>query len=96
MTNIKPAEIKERVKAYLSQEIMARWLLLADNADDVDMWTMADFLPESEQGHIVFTTRSRQIAVKLASTNVVMVSEPDTETAVDIRDFCNCPKCQTQ
>ncbi|KAF7169684.1 hypothetical protein CNMCM6106_004524 [Aspergillus hiratsukae] len=84
MTDIKPAEVKEQVKAYLSQESMAKWLLLFDNADDMDMWTMTDFLPESERGHIVFTTRSRQIGVKLASPNVVMISEPHTETAVEI------------
>lgn len=45
---------------------------------------MADFLPESERGHILFTTRSRQIAVKLASSDVIMIPEPDTETAVEI------------
>jgi nucleoside phosphorylase/tetratricopeptide (TPR) repeat protein len=84
MTNTKPTEVKEQVKAYLSEERMTKWLLLFDNADDMEMWTMADFLPESERGHILFTTRSRQIAVRLASSNVVMISEPDIETAVEI------------
>ncbi|RHZ65358.1 uncharacterized protein CDV56_109374 [Aspergillus thermomutatus] len=84
MTDTKPAEVKEQVKAYLSQESTAKWLFIFDNADDLEMWTMADFLPESERGHILFTTRSRQIAVKLASSDVIMIPEPDTETAVEI------------
>ncbi|GFF37577.1 G. violaceus kinesin [Aspergillus udagawae] len=84
MTDKKPAEVKEQVKAYLSQQSTANWLLIFDNADDMEMWTMADFLPESERGHILFTTRSRQIAVRLASSNVIMISEPDTETAAEI------------
>ncbi|GIK01229.1 hypothetical protein Aspvir_005261 [Aspergillus viridinutans] len=84
ITDPKPAEVKQQLKAYLSQENTARWLLIFDNADDMEMWTMADFLPESERGHILFTTRSRQIAVRLASSHVIMISEPDTETAVEI------------
>ncbi|KAF7170283.1 hypothetical protein CNMCM5623_002744 [Aspergillus felis] len=84
ITDLKPAEVKQQVKAYLSQESTPRWLLIFDNADDMEMWTMADFLPESERGHILFTTRSRQIAVRLASSHVIMISEPDTETAIEI------------
>lgn len=56
MTDTKPAEVKEQVKAYLSQESGAKWLLLFDNADDMEMWNkgntnslaLVDFLPESE------------------------------------------------
>ncbi|OJJ66803.1 hypothetical protein ASPBRDRAFT_97680, partial [Aspergillus brasiliensis CBS 101740] len=68
MTDIKPAEVKEKVKAYLSQESAGKWLVIFDNADDMGMWStnnttdtvLTDFLPESEQGHILFTTRSRK------------------------------------
>ncbi|KAB8253481.1 P-loop containing nucleoside triphosphate hydrolase protein, partial [Aspergillus pseudonomiae] len=92
MTDIKPAEVKEKVKAYLSQESAGKWLLLFDNADDMEMWSkdntndsvLTDFLPQSEQGHILFTTRSRKVAVKLASSHVITISEPNTETAVKI------------
>ncbi|THC88361.1 hypothetical protein EYZ11_012192 [Aspergillus tanneri] len=92
MTDINPEEIKEKVKAYLSQESAGKWLLLFDNADDVEMWgknntnelVLTDFLPQSEQGHILFTTRSRKVAVKLVSSHVIIISEPDTETAVKI------------
>ncbi|KAE8397202.1 purine and uridine phosphorylase [Aspergillus pseudonomiae] len=92
ITDIKPAEVKEKVKAYLSQESAGKWLLLFDNADDMEMWSqdntnnpvLADFLPRSEQGHILFTTRSRKVAVKLVSSHVITISEPDTETALEI------------
>ncbi|KAE8132449.1 violaceus kinesin [Aspergillus pseudotamarii] len=92
MSDIKPAEVKEKVKAYLSQESAGKWLFIFDNADNVEMWgkdntnnpVLTDFLPQSEQGHILFTTRSRKVAVKLVSSYVMIISEPDTETAVKI------------
>ncbi|OJD09678.1 hypothetical protein AJ78_08982, partial [Emergomyces pasteurianus Ep9510] len=88
---VKPAEAKDRVKAYLSQRV-AKWLLIFDNADDIDMWVqgstdapvLADFLPRNEQGHILFTTRNRKLAVKLASPHVIHIPEPNIETAVKI------------
>ncbi|GKZ37400.1 hypothetical protein AbraIFM66950_008923 [Aspergillus brasiliensis] len=92
MTDIKPAEVKEKVKAYLSHESAGKWLFLFDNADDLGMWStndttdpvLTDFLPESEHGHILFTTRSRKVAVKLASSHVITVTEPETDTSVEI------------
>ncbi|GAB1199720.1 hypothetical protein APSETT444_009077 [Aspergillus pseudonomiae] len=92
MADIKPAEVKEKVKSYLSQESAGKWLLLFDNADDMEMWgkdntnnpVLTDFLPQSEQGHILFTTRSRKVAVKLASSHVITIPEPDTEIAIKI------------
>ncbi|BCR98168.1 uncharacterized protein AKAW2_31487A [Aspergillus luchuensis] len=86
MTDIKPAEVKGKVKAYLSEESAGKWLVIFDNADDMGMWStnnttdtvLTDFLPESEQGHTLFTTRSRKVAVKLASSHVITVTEPNT------------------
>ncbi|KAI3054887.1 hypothetical protein CBS147353_11388 [Aspergillus niger] len=92
MTDIKPAEAEEKVKAYLSQGGAGKWLLLFDNADDMGIWNksdinnsvLIDFLPHSEQGHILFTTRSRKVAVKLASSHVITIAEPDRQTSVQI------------
>ncbi|GMF97349.1 unnamed protein product [Aspergillus oryzae] len=92
MSGVKPAEVKEKVKAYLSQESAGKWLLVFDNADDMEMWskdntnspTLTDFLPQCEQGHILFTTRSRKVAMKLASPYVITISKPDIEIAVKI------------
>ncbi|KAE8135653.1 violaceus kinesin [Aspergillus pseudotamarii] len=92
MADIKPAEVKEKIKAYLSQESAGKWLLLFDNADDMEIWdkdntnspVLTDFLPQSEQGHILFITRSRKVAMRLVSSYIIMISEPSTETAVKI------------
>jgi tetratricopeptide (TPR) repeat protein len=83
-------DVKKLVQRYLSQESAGRWLLIFDNADDIDIWTnkvgnengfsaLKEYLPRSSQGRIVFTTRSRKIAVKLAQQNVVSVSEMDED-----------------
>ncbi|PIG88429.1 kinesin [Aspergillus arachidicola] len=91
--NVQPAEAKNSVKAFLSQST-GRWLLIFDNADDIDMWiqscagnpnpVLVDFLPQSDQGRILFTTRNRKLAVKLASSDVIDISEPDIETTTKI------------
>ncbi|KLJ11374.1 hypothetical protein EMPG_09678 [Blastomyces silverae] len=81
---VQPVEAVERVKAYLIQAT-EKWLLVFDNADEMDMWsTLTDFIPRSKQGCVVFTTRNRRLAVKLASPFVITVSEPDAETGMKI------------
>ncbi|KAL4781230.1 violaceus kinesin [Aspergillus varians] len=92
LQEVKPSDAKERVKAYLCQVSGQKWLLIFDNADDMDMWVgdgagateLANFLAPSEQGHILFTTRNRKLAVRLASPFVVNVAEPNAETGVKI------------
>ncbi|BCR87174.1 uncharacterized protein ACHE_31161A [Aspergillus chevalieri] len=82
--------MKERIKAYFSQ-IDRKWLLIFDNADDSDMWmkdsgaasALRDFLPYNTQGHIIFTTRNRKLAVKLASSDVVHVRELDEKAGLE-------------
>ncbi|KAL4781057.1 hypothetical protein BJX76DRAFT_350476 [Aspergillus varians] len=67
------------------------WLLIFDNADEMEMWIkgsnnslpLKDFLPFNNQGHIVFTTRNRKLAVKLASFDVIPVHELDEKTGVE-------------
>ena len=74
-------DVKRLVQGYLSKESTGRWLLVFDNADDIDMWIaepgsgqklgqgsrpLIDYLPKSKQGAILFTTRNRKLAVKLA------------------------------
>ncbi|KAL3456402.1 hypothetical protein BJX64DRAFT_41730 [Aspergillus heterothallicus] len=92
LQDVKPSDLTERVKDYLSQASGQKWLLIFDNADDMDMWVgegagateIANILAPSEQGHILFTTRNRKLAVRLTSPFVIDVSEPDTETGVKI------------
>ncbi|KAH9205342.1 hypothetical protein DL95DRAFT_451266 [Leptodontidium sp. 2 PMI_412] len=91
------ADAKKLVQGYLSKESAGRWLLVFDNADDVNMWItqsrpgsgrLLDYLPRSEQGCIVFTTRDKKTAVKLAHQNVVDVPELDEDVAIQLLQKC--------
>lgn len=90
--DIKPAEAKDRVKAYFSHEDAGEWLLIFDNADDINIWMQGSdthpplnhFLPQSEHGHIIFTTRNRKLAVKLTSRHVISIPDQDQDTAMKI------------
>ncbi|KAL5040781.1 hypothetical protein BDW71DRAFT_212780 [Aspergillus fruticulosus] len=92
LQGVKPADVKERVKTYLSSERAGKWLLVFDNADDTEMWLSAsdtapaleDFLPQSEEGHILFTTRNRKLAMKLAPFNIIPIPDADKRTAFQI------------
>ncbi len=98
-------KVKEHIKTYFSQ-INAKWLLIVDNADDMDMWTkgskdsppLKDFLPFNNQGHIIFTTRNRELAVDLVSSNVIHVRELDEKSGVEFvakslpKDLCHDPR----
>ncbi len=86
------AAVKEQAKAYLSHERSGKWLLIFDNADDMEMWTkgtetgpaLKSLLPQKETGHILFTTRNQRLAVKLASSNVVQIADMDEDTAMQM------------
>ncbi|PKX95106.1 uncharacterized protein P174DRAFT_502547 [Aspergillus novofumigatus IBT 16806] len=90
--DVKPAEVKAQVKKYLSSRQAGKWLLIFDNADDMDMWlsddragpALEDFLPQNEQGRILFTTRNRKLAMELTSSNIVPIPDVDENTALKI------------
>ncbi|KAF2798308.1 hypothetical protein K505DRAFT_110599, partial [Melanomma pulvis-pyrius CBS 109.77] len=88
----KKEDVRKLVQHYLSQESAGQWLLVLDNADDLDMWLtktgsntqstrLIDSLPRSNKGSVVFTTRSRKAASKFAHSNVIHVAEMDEEAA---------------
>jgi tetratricopeptide (TPR) repeat protein len=78
---------KELVKEYLSADQAGPWLLVLDNADDHDVLYgtehaagIIDYLPESEKGMTVFTTRVQELAVSLTRGDVLelgSMSKPD-------------------
>lgn len=90
------ADIKKLVQEYLSGDSAGQWLLVIDNADDISMWIdqptpdssrLIDCLPRSKYGSIIFTTRDKKAAVKLAGPagrNVVEVSELDEAGATQL------------
>jgi hypothetical protein len=72
----------------LSQESSGQWLLVLDNADDIDVLykraysdnrslALIDYLPSSCHGSIIFTTRTRKAAIKQAGSNIIKVYEMD-------------------
>jgi hypothetical protein len=71
-------DVKESVRQYLSSDAAGQWLLVVDNADDVELVCgdprtpegLEWYLPQSQNGRIVFTTRSRDIAMKVAEERV--------------------------
>lgn len=63
-------DIKKIVQEYLSQDSAGRWLLIYDNADDLDLWykntdgtdesALINYVPTSSHGSIIFTTRDEE------------------------------------
>ncbi|KAI1524035.1 hypothetical protein PtrSN001C_011210 [Pyrenophora tritici-repentis] len=89
------ADVKQLVKARLSDEGFGQWLMVVDNADDVDVLfevvgegrsgdRLIDYLPHSRKGSIVFTTRTRKAAIDLAENNVIVLGELSEREALEM------------
>ncbi|GAB1320192.1 hypothetical protein MFIFM68171_10402 [Madurella fahalii] len=82
-------DLKETVRRYLGSEAAGPWLLIVDNADDRDILFgsadmpggISEYLPESDDGLTLFTTRSREVAVSVAGSDVVELHEMDPPEA---------------
>ncbi|OKL57277.1 hypothetical protein UA08_07587 [Talaromyces atroroseus] len=88
--DVDPMNVKQQVKSHLSHRNAGKWLLVCDNADDIDMWiskertALESFLPQSDLGHVIFTTRNRQVAQRLAPSHTIPIEEMDQHTATQI------------
>lgn len=80
------ADVKQLVQARLSDKDFGCWSMIVDNADDVTILLnpleeesgsepLIDSLPYSHKGSILFTTRTREAAIKLAGNNVMALGE---------------------
>ncbi|KAF2494969.1 hypothetical protein BU16DRAFT_590237 [Lophium mytilinum] len=89
------ADVKRLVKTRLSDEGSGQWLMIVDNADDTSVLLGAseeeaganrliDYLPHSRKGSIIFTTRTRKAAIKLAPNNAVKLGELDEGEAKEV------------
>ncbi|KAI3343365.1 hypothetical protein F4824DRAFT_493613 [Ustulina deusta] len=84
-------DLKACVRRYLELEMAGKWLLIVDNADDHDIvfgspdspGSIEAYLPESDNGLTVFTTRSREVAVAVAGSDVVDLDEMSVEEATE-------------
>ncbi|KAG5655125.1 hypothetical protein KAF25_001898, partial [Fusarium avenaceum] len=71
---------------------IGKWLLVIDNADDLDILKPSDdtakgifeFLPNHVDGRILFTTRFMRVAVAAAKNEVMKLSEMDFEEASEL------------
>ncbi|KAH7463994.1 hypothetical protein FOMA001_g17758 [Fusarium oxysporum f. sp. matthiolae] len=79
----------ESVRQYLSSKGAGKWLLVVDNADDIQTVMgskgadngLYRSLPQSDQGRILFTTRYRKVAVSVAGRNILDVPAMDRDEA---------------
>ncbi|KAK5806494.1 hypothetical protein VI817_000752 [Penicillium citrinum] len=83
----KEADVKQHVQEYLSEDSAGHWIIVYDNADDIDMWTdksnrLIDYIPRSKNGRVIFTTRNKRVGVKLAYQNVMELSQLSEDSAV--------------
>lgn len=89
------ADVRQLVKGTLSDDDFGPWLMIVDNADDENVLLgkpgdineaqqLNNYLPQSHDGTIIFTTRTRAAAEKLAEAIVMPLGELDRVDAVAI------------
>ncbi|KAI1498085.1 hypothetical protein F5X99DRAFT_342248 [Biscogniauxia marginata] len=85
------ADVKLLVRSALGHERAGSWLLIIDNADDLDLLftdaKLADYLPFSRKGSIVFTTRNHETTVRLdipQTTNIITIAEMSDDEAIEL------------
>jgi tetratricopeptide (TPR) repeat protein len=89
------ADARKLLKGYLCDGNAGQWLLIFDNADDINMWfgqteantepcSLSEYIPWSKTGSVLFTTRFRKIAAKLAKQNVIEIPAMDEAQATKL------------
>jgi tetratricopeptide (TPR) repeat protein len=80
---------KKLVKQYLSSNRTGPWLLIVDNADDLNIFFgdgqsegISKYLPQSENGLIVYTTRTPEVAEQ-ACRDIIEVGAMNHQDAMD-------------
>jgi tetratricopeptide (TPR) repeat protein len=85
-------DVKQLVKKTLDSASSGNWLMIVDNADDASVLLggsdsdlrssrLYDYLPRSERGKIIFTTRSRKAAEDLTQSNVIKLNDMERTEA---------------
>lgn len=82
-------DVKELVRQYLSDQAAGKWLIVGDNAGDMQVLFgtrssngVVDCMPENEDGVRVFTSRLLEVAESLVGIDVVEVGKISKEEAV--------------
>ncbi|EXA30353.1 hypothetical protein FOVG_18254 [Fusarium oxysporum f. sp. pisi HDV247] len=85
-------DAKDAVRQHLSSKDAGSWFLVVDNADDVEIFHKSthsgggilNFLPSSDNGRTLFTTRSRKVASVAAKTTVETLLQMHPEEATGL------------
>jgi NB-ARC domain len=81
------------VKDWLEKPTSGPWILILDNADDVDLLygkrnnptRLADYFPRSQNGAILLTTRNKQVASKFTNIqNILQIQAFDNTESVNL------------
>lgn len=86
------ADVMRLVKEELSKSSVGDWLMIVDSADDPDVLLgvpcgdattgrFSDYLPHSDRGAILFTTRDKKTAHKLTPSHVIELIEMKRDEA---------------
>ncbi|KAI5456651.1 hypothetical protein BGZ63DRAFT_395954 [Mariannaea sp. PMI_226] len=85
------ADVKTLVRAALSCKDSGRWLMIVDNADDLELLfgpaaRLSQYLPFSRSGSILFTTRTHEAAVRLdiPQSGIISVGNMSREEATEM------------
>ncbi|KAF2269765.1 TPR repeat protein [Lojkania enalia] len=81
-------DAKEQFQRHLGTAQAGKWLLIVDNADDADIVFgsaqskgIIDYLPRSEEGVTLFTTRTLEVAGELTGSDVLELGAMDRQDA---------------
>ena len=84
-------DVKRLVQRQLGATTAGRWLLIVDNADDMDILEgtgategLLDYLPESSLGLTLFTTRNDEIAQSLVGSDVIEIETMERQEAMGL------------
>ncbi|KAH8586899.1 P-loop containing nucleoside triphosphate hydrolase protein, partial [Bisporella sp. PMI_857] len=93
-------DILQLVSNWLCDEVNGRWVMIIDNADDLHVFfnqsvdydlaqvarSLSDFVPQSLNGSIVITSRSRDVAYRFTGrdSDIIKVKPMDQDHALDL------------
>jgi tetratricopeptide (TPR) repeat protein len=87
----KEGNVKELVCQYLSSKKAGKWLLIIDNADDRELILgtqdkpgLEASFPHSEHGHVLLTTRSRNVALEFTQSDIIHIEQMDQQEAINL------------
>ncbi|KAL1989626.1 hypothetical protein VTN49DRAFT_6823 [Thermomyces lanuginosus] len=88
--NEQDADARTLVKTALNESTDS-WLLIIDNADNIDLLLddetgLIERLPSSRNGHILFTSRNREVVSRLGipEANVLTIEEMNEDEALEL------------